>query len=89
MRPNHICNSAESSQLAVALPTAGPKYRAAQIASNSAVIEIASLIKPRTKPTITDMTMATAMSMSMIGIRDVGAIQALFGEELTQILTEQ
>jgi len=25
----------------------------------------------------------------MIGIRDVGAIQALFGEEWTQILTEQ
>jgi hypothetical protein len=47
------------------------------------------LMKPRTKPTITDMTMATAMTMSMIGIRDVVAIQALFYEELTQILTER
>ena len=38
-----------------------------------AAIEIASLIKPRTKPTVIERMMATTIIMSMIGIRLVGA----------------
>ena len=35
-------------------------------------IDIASLTNPRNMPTITEIEMATAMRMSVIGIRDVG-----------------
>ena len=76
IRPNHICSSFTSSQPAVVVPTAGPKYNAAQIANNSAAREMASLIRPRMRPTITEMIMATTMTMSMIGI---GAVRVQEG----------
>jgi hypothetical protein len=53
------------------MPTAGPKYSAAQIASNRAAIEIASFTKPRTMPTTTETMMATRIIMSITGISDV------------------
>ena len=71
IRPNHICSSSELNQLEETSPTAGPKYSAAQIAINRAAIDIASLTKPRTRPTTTETSKATAMIMSMIGIGDV------------------
>jgi len=72
MRPNQVCISCELIQLSEISPTPGPKYRAAQMAVSNAVIEIASLMNPRMTPMITEIISATAMSMSIIGIRDVG-----------------
>ena len=50
---------------------AGPKYRAAQIATSSAAIDMASLTNPRKRPTTMEIRIATAMIMSMICISDV------------------
>ena len=41
-----------------------------QIASSSVVMEMASLMNPRMKPTMIEITIATAMTESAIGIRN-------------------
>jgi hypothetical protein len=71
IRPNQTCISSESSQPAIALPSAGPRYSAAHIANNSAAIAIASFTKPRSRPMITETMIAITIIMSITGISDV------------------
>ncbi len=73
MRPNQRRNSSARIQLSAIAPTSGPKDREAQMATSSAVIEMASLRNPRTIPTSMETKIPVKIIMSMIGIRDVAA----------------